>query len=237
MKNKWIKWALDVLFPPRCAYCNKVLSHETVCEECKAALPRILPPVCMRCGLPVELCGCNRKKRRFDSIAAPFLYEGNVASAIKRFKFNEKPQLARPLAEELAGCFGQYYENETIDFVCAVPMHPKKDRERGYNQSELLAKEAAALLRLPYRPHLLKKTADTKAQHGLSSHLREGNVLGVFEADESVTLQGKRVLLIDDVKTTGATLNECAKVLKLAGAGRVFALCVAITREKRRPFP
>ena len=120
-----------------------------------------------------------------------------------------------------------------FDQITCVPMRTAKEKERGYNQSALLAQELSKLLEIPVHCHLLRKCADTPAQHELKGAERRGNVFGVFEVAKPELTQGKTILLCDDVKTTGATLDECAKMLKLAGAQEVYCACIAVTRKNK----
>ena len=133
----------------------------------------------------------------------------------------------------MAALAKQIYGNNAFDFIACIPLTKKGKRERGYNQSELIAKEIAKQLCLPFYSTILVKLFDNRPQHKLPAAERTGNVAGVFECTEPELAEGKKILLIDDIKTTGATLNECAKILLLNGAQEVACLCSAIVREHK----
>lgn len=206
----WKEKLLDLFFPPKCAFCERVGVHG-MCGKCEKALPR------METAL--------REGAGFGSCAVPLKYEGVVREALLRFKFHGARSaaeglgmlLARCAAEELGGAF---------DVVTWAPVSDKRFRKRGYDQSELLAREAAKQWDTePVR--LLRKHRDTPPQSGLGADERRGNVIGVYEAANVEAIKNARILLIDDIVTTGSTLSECVRVLKDAGAQSVVCACVA----------
>lgn len=224
---------LCAFFPRRCVYCGKLIVPErTVCEDCAANLPRIAAPVCPYCGYAKADCTCKQKKLKFDAICAPFYYEKAIERAVHRFKFEDKDFLARPFAQEIALAIHRDFAQQPFDVVTFIPFTKRQARSRAFNPSELLARETAKVLALPCVP-LLEKLFETETQHRLSQAARTGNVFGVYEVKDAAAVQGKRVLLIDDIKTTGATLSECAKVLKLAGASSVHAAVFAVAKKKK----
>jgi len=153
-----------------------------------------------------------------------------VRHAIHGLKYREKQSYARPLARVMAYAFEHKLEEE-IDLISFVPTNPSTLRKRGYNQAELLARELAKLLDKPCLP-LLEKTRETRPMHGLRPELRRANVLGAYRLCCGEPLvAGKRILLCDDILTTGSTLSECGRMLKTAGAEKVFCLCAAATRK------
>ena len=162
--------------------------------------------------------------------AAPLYYEDRVRDSLLRFKFEERPHYARGYAEFLARTAALEFGGE-FDLVSWVPVSEKRRRERGYDQAELLAKELCVLWNTnPVRT--LAKTVHTPAQSGISApEQRRANVLGVYEAVERERWLGKRILLVDDILTTGATISEAARTLRLAGAAEVMALTLAAGRE------
>lgn len=224
---------LSILYPPRCVCCGCVLpAGEAICGDCAAGAARIMPPVCLLCGCNLEDCERKHRKTAYKELTAPFYYEGIVREGVHRFKFRDKPQSAAFFAREMAKNVRQNMPGIPFDMVACVPMLPAKEKARGYNQSALLARELSGLLGVPADCRALRKCADTPAQHELKGTERRGNVFGVFETPRPEALEGKTVLLCDDVKTTGATLDECAKMLKLAGAKDVFCVCIAVTRKQ-----
>lgn len=219
--------ALDRLFPRRCPLCGTALMpNERICGECSDTIEYIKPPVCQHCGRPVFDCACGDAPFVFDRCVSPFVYTKAVRRGMHRFKFNNAPTVADFYAKYMAAVVRREYAGEYIDIVTCIPMHPADLRQRGYNQAQLLARQTAALLKLPMNSKLLVKTTRNSVQHSLTRQERQRNVSGVFELSDSCrSLRGRTVLLCDDIITTGSTLNECASVLKVAGAEKV--LCVA----------
>lgn len=234
MKRKeWLDRLLSILYPPRCVCCGEVLSAgETLCEACEKRIVRIEAPVCLLCGYSLQDCGRKHPKTAYQEITAPFYYEGAVREGIHRFKFRDRPQSAIFFAREMAKSVRENMPGISFDLIVCVPMLPAKEKKRGYNQSALLARELSALLGVPADCHALCKSIDIPAQHELKGAERKGNVFGVFEVPCPEAVEGKTVLLCDDVKTTGATLDECAKMLKFAGAKDVYCACIAVTRKQ-----
>ena len=234
MKRKeWLDRLLSILYPPRCVCCGEVLpAGETLCEACEKRIVRIEAPVCLLCGYSLQDCGRKHPKTAYQEITAPFYYEEAVREGIHRFKFRDRPQSAIFFFFFLAKSVRENMPGISFDLIVCVPMLPAKEKERGYNQSALLARELSALLGVPADCHALCKSIDTPAQHELKGAGRRGNVFGVFEVPCPEAVEGKTVLLCDDVKTTGATLDECAKMLKFAGAKDVYCACIAVTRKQ-----
>lgn len=227
---------LSVLFPARCPYCGEVIAvGAAVCDDCAGRLPYIPEPACARCGKHQKDCDCKTKQphRFYQCVAAPFYYTGLAKQAVYRLKFQQKPDTARFLGREMDRVFTQKYRTQPFDVVTAVPMTRSHRRKRGYNQAELLAKYIARREAIPYRP-LLQKTLDVPPQHTMSADQRRGNVLGIYTVTDPREIAGKHVLLIDDVYTTGSTIEECAKILLVAGAVDVHVLCAAVTRSHQK---
>jgi ComF family protein len=188
-----------------------------------------MPPVCPRCGRPRSdglLCpGCANWSAEIDGIRSPFIFDGVLRRAIHEFKYRNLRALAVPLAELL---YGFLLVNPVPgEVLVPVPLHRKRWRERGYNQSGLLAEELGKLTGLPVVDGCLFRQQHSPSQARTASvSQRQSNVTGAF-ACRGAELRGKRVLLIDDVCTSGATLNACAGVLKSAGAASVWGLVIA----------
>lgn len=221
--------ALDRIFPRRCPLCGTALMpNERVCASCSDSLEFIKPPICLHCGRPIFDCVCSDEPFMFDRCVSPFVYTKSIRRGMHRFKFNNAPTVASYFARYMAASVRQEYADEYIDIVTCVPMHSSDLRQRGYNQALLLARETGALLDLPVHNNLLRKTVQNSVQHSLTRQDRQRNVSGVYQFSPTATpLNGRTVLLCDDVITTGSTLNECADVLKKAGAGRVLCVTAA----------
>lgn len=228
----WVKSLLRAFFPRRCIYCRRViLPEKTACDVCEKTVPRMEEPVCYRCGRTRRYCTCKGHRRQFDRCVAAMRYEGGADKAVNHLKREDNADYVDTMAEEMATACRERLDAAAFDVVTFVPMRKKEVRHRGYNQSELLAKEVASCLGIPCRA-LLEKSYDTRPQKELNANERVGNVLGVFDVIDSTAVKEKRVLLIDDVITTGSTLNECAKMLKIHGATTVAALVFAATVPK-----
>ena len=231
---------LRLIFPPRCACCGTVLPpRQVICGRCSESLPVICGESCIKCGREKSECVCGRHRVEFDGAFVPFYYEGAAKRGVRRFKFSGKPEGAEVFARYAAVFIRQRLQTSgtevAFDLVTSVPMTASELKSRGYNQAEEFAKAFAKELKLPYH-RLLKKPYDTRPQRSCGSGERWGNVFGAFEAvcPEGVDLSGRVVLLCDDILTTGATLSEGARMLKLAGAAKVYVAAAACVKFGRR---
>lgn len=211
---------LNLLFPPKCPFCRRILDSPGVCDTCRKELPWTEEHEAVREGTDSLRC------------AAPLWYEGKVREAILRLKFYAAAATAETLGALMAQCAAEHLSGE-FDLITWVPVSRKRRWKRGYDQAELLAR--AVCRAWGVKPvALLRKTMDNPAQSGLKEDAaRRANVLGVYEMRPGAEVSGRRVLLIDDVCTTGATLTECSKVLREAGADAVVCACVAHARRER----
>ena len=216
---------LDLVLPPRCGGCGAV--GALYCERCRRRTRRLEEPTCRRCGVEVEhartSCGCRGRLRHLTRLRSAAAYEGPLENALHRLKYEGRRPLAAPLAMLLAERLA--VEGLAAGAVSWVPLHPARRRRRGYNQAELLGRELARLCALPVAEGL-QRTRDTPPQVGLDRLRRLDNVRGAF-AWGGGPLQRLPLLVVDDVATTGATLEACAAALKAAGAGPVIGLTVA----------
>lgn len=219
--------ALDLLFPRQCVGCGK--QGDFICDYCRRSLPRILYPVCPKCGRPQPsgiLCpDCVSWQADIDGIRSPFRFDGVIRQAILQLKYKSVRALAAPLAELLNDYLVTYPLPGEI--LVPVPLHPKRLRERGYNQSFLLAKELSKLAEIPVVEDCLTRERYTSPQVRTSTVTeRQSNMSGAFACSDQ-RVQGKQVLLIDDVSTSGATLDACAGALKTTEAKSVWGLVLA----------
>ncbi|HEY4689582.1 MAG TPA: ComF family protein, partial [Anaerolineae bacterium] len=200
------------------------------CEPCQSNTLPLPSPACARCSQPgvhSGLCSnCRASPPVIDSIRSMTLFEGRIRHAIHAFKYDRRAALADPLGDALA-CFWQH-QPTPAQVVVPVPLHPRRQKERGYNQSELLARRLGHVAGLPVRPTVLHRTRVTASQMTLNAADRRANVADAFQAN-AAAVRGLDVLLIDDVCTTGATLDACAMALKAAGAQAVHGLTLART--------
>ena len=212
---------LDLLFPPKCAFCGALTERENegVCPACRRELP-----------------WTENLKRKADfviGVTAPLYYEGTVRQALLRYKFNGAPARG-DVYGRLIGEALRKQEKTGFDVVTWAPLSRKRLRRRGYDQARLLAEAAAKELGIPCEG-LLKKVRHTPPQSGISApEARRANVSGVYTVSEPNRVRGKRILLIDDIITTGATVSECARILLLNGAGSVHAAALAVPRKEKK---
>ncbi len=220
---------LDILFPPACVGCGRVLPVNTsFCEGCDAAVERIIDPRCRRCAEPGDFADatcprCAARPPPFEAAFAPFAHEGPVARAIHRFKYEDHPELAAPLALLLASEAATFLAAAPGE-LCALPLHRLRLRSRKYDQAELLAGELARRTGR-VRIELLNRNRATERQVGLTEAARDANVRGAFVA--SPECAGRDLILVDDVFTTGATARAAAEALLQAGARSVRVLTLA----------
>lgn len=207
---------LDLLFPPKCAFCGKHDIHG-VCSECEKALPYCAAPLHERPGI--------------GKCVAPLHYDGVVRDSLLRYKFHDGRGNAEAYGQILAQAIAEQLGGE-FDVVTYVPVSKKRLRERGYDQTQLLARSVCRYWGVKPMA-LLCKVRDNPAQSSLSlQEERKANVLGVYEACNREKIIGARILLLDDILTTGSTLRECARVLREAGAANVLCATVAASDEK-----
>ena len=224
---------LFAFLPRRCAFCGRPTPADTpVCADCGPKLPRIADPRCPQCGREIAACVCRAAARYYDGLAAPYYYEGVARAGLHRFKFRHAPVNAVPFAQTMAETVRSCYAGLAFDWIVPVPMTAKARKKRGYDQARLLADALAETLGIPCVPALVK-CYETGAQHGLNAWMRKGNLAGVFDVPDRAALDGRRVLLVDDISTSGETLNECAKMLWLCGAASVHCVTLAVTKYQK----
>ncbi len=219
-----LKYALWIFFPKRCAVCGKIIErNKDLCETCDNDIERI-EKSCTVCGAPVKHCECRRFVYRFKGCVAPFYWGENSKQMIYRFKLHGKLDSADFLAENIYKKVNEYWADQKFDIVTAVPMSVFKRIGKSYNHSEVIAKAVARKMGVEFQM-LLNKKPFRKSQHSRKRDERFENVKGMFWPKGEIHY--KKVLLVDDIKTTGATLNECTKELLFAGAEEVY--CAVVT--------
>lgn len=215
---KVLNWLLDIIYPPKCVFCGAILKADEsdLCRKCRFSLPEAEEPF--------------KRGEFYTQCWSVYYYEETVAESFKRYKFHGMQQYASVYGRLLA--MRILRGKVDFDLLTWVPTSEKRKRTRGYDQTFLLAQSVAQELGIVCH-RLLKKTVHNEKQSGLRDNAaRRANVLGVFEVCEEETLKGQRILLIDDVVTSGATLSECARVLLTAGAASVECATFAATKEK-----
>ena len=212
---------LDLLFPPRCVFCRRLLHRreEGICPRCQQELPWALGAEAEQTGEFFSLC------------ASPLWYQDQVRASFHRYKFKGVRGYSRTYGRLVAQCVQDHLAGR-YDLITWVPLSRARLRQRGYDQAMLLA-SAAALALDDVAAETLCKVRDTEAQSGLGKNdaSRRANVLSAYQVTDPALVEGRRVLLIDDIVTTGSTLSECARVLRTAGATDV--VCAALARSRR----
>jgi ComF family protein len=233
------KALVDLVFPPCCAGCGKHLAAGILCELCADQIERITSPKCPRCSIPFDgagadhLCGeCIVKPPPFTSTSAAFNYAGPIADGIKALKYGPRVERAGPLSQMWLQATEQTGNRPEVDVAIPVPLDARRLRERGFNQTVLLAKPLLRAWRLPLDCSSLLKAKGRPTQASLSIEERKKSLRGAFlplSSRARTRLQDRRVLLLDDVMTTGATARECARVLLEGGAAEVHVAVLART--------
>ncbi len=226
-----------VLVPGECLLCSALLARPLrgpICVRCLDRLPRITEPFCPRCGLPYSrfvapgLCGpCRGGGRAFRRARAGLVYEDDVRLAVHALKFGGRERIAHVLEALAAELWVRPGKLEGHAAVLPVPLSGKRRRERGFNQAELIARAVAQNAAIPIRGRLLVKKRDCPPQAGRSASARRKNVASVYRASIPRSLQGRDLLVVDDVLTTGATVEAAARALRRGGAGAVDVLTLA----------
>lgn len=229
------------IYPKHCPLCHKILPLTTsICPTCEKKLPFIQEPVCYRCGKPVssaeqEFCyDCRSFSKSFQKGYALLLYNEITKPIMADLKYHNKRILSKFLAEQILAHHREILLNTNFQYIIPVPIHKQKKKSRGYNQAELLAKELSAGLNIPVLPDLLIRTIDTLPQKYFSAQSRHKNLLCAFAFNDNYDLSSiDSVLLIDDIYTTGATMEACTKVLMSSGVKKVFiySVCIGLSRD------
>ena len=235
-KSKLLQAAVSLLYPATCAICRKqVRPGEYLCDRCEAKIVRIAPPFCETCSEPFDgsiniaftCANCAHRTIHFDAAVAAYRGRGIVRDVIHQFKYNRQVHLRHLVGKWLRAALDDgRLRSQQFDVIVPVPLHPARQRERGFNQASLLAESLSAQISIRCRP-LLKRIRYTTTQTALDRSERMENLHNAFRLRKNANVRGLRVLLIDDVLTTGSTLSECARVLKRAGAISVHAATAA----------
>jgi ComF family protein len=237
----WWHALIDFFFPPRCSFCGENREDKNpagICSACFGQIRKVAHPRCPRCGVGFatdlgedHLCSdCLGGNGHFSKARALAHYEGIMPEIISRFKYRGDSRLAKPLGDLLADYGEPDFSFRDYLLVIPVPLHPHRLRRRGFNQSLLLARRISRRYSLPLNFTALRRLRATAPQTELSGAERQKNIRGAFAVFKEQTIAEKSILLIDDVFTTGATVEECAKVLLQAGANRVDVLTLARAR-------
>lgn len=235
IKPEWKRFGtalLDFLYPPHCPVCGKMTERGLICPKCRDALHPVGEHYCLKCGKPIgsreEYCGdCARTTHVFEQCRSLYSYHGAVKTSLYRLKYSNRREYARFFGYEMATMFERWIRRCNITMLVPIPLHPQKQRLRGYNQAAVLACAAADRLGIPMDESVLIRVRNTRPQKRLDDAERRKNMQNAFCAVRQMGPE-ERILLIDDIFTTGATADAAAAALKAAGAGAVFVCTVAI---------
>jgi ComF family protein len=238
--DSWVDW----LYPPRCRACTKRIHGRDsgyFCSDCWKAIRLVGHPLCNFCGRPYpdasgedHVCGvCLERPPGFAAARAWACYpreereDDPLRTVVQKYKYGRKVSLGKPLGRLMARGCAEFLGGFSADVILPVPLHTKRLRWRGFNQSLLLARQVSRFYRVPVDPFLLQRRRETAAQTQLPEDERRRNVRGAFAVDPEKSVKGQTILLVDDVYTSGATVNECSAILKKAGAQEVYVLTLA----------
>ena len=234
MLVKYLQAFKDIIYPSLCFACERKIPQGYLCQECQDKIAYLAPPLCRLCSKPLlhrksDLCAqCNKKKSPFKRVLSITVYKEPMTGLLHLLKYKNYDYLGRFLSCLMI----QHIERIGLDLSCyqaiiPVPLHPFKRKERGYNQTELLAEQIANHFQIPLRNDIIYQKKDKTSQTRLKKEQREKAMQGVFSAQKD--LKDKNVILIDDILTTGSTLKECALALKEKGAKDIMAITLSKT--------
>ena len=225
----------ELIYPRHCPFCDCLLSgyEPYLCRKCAASVKVISGPVCMKCGRPLEsdtmeFCdNCRRREHSFLRGFAPLTYRGMVQDSITRFKYGNRAEYAAFYSAAILKYGRAHLEQWRPERIVPVPIHPDRYRKRGYNQAEEVALHLSRQLGIPCSSHEIFRQKNTRPQKGLTPSMRRKNLSGAFAAKDGIRLP-ERVLLVDDIYTTGATLDALAETAAEAGAKKIWFACISI---------
>lgn len=235
--NKIKNLLLDVIFPRRCIVCDGILkmSEWGVCDKCKGLVHQIRSPYCMKCGKQigdedVYCSDCNMIHHDFDEGRSLYLYDDAMKRSIYRFKYNGRYEYADYYGKQLSLEFADYLSRLHPDVLIPIPIHKKRLKKRGYNQAALIAEKLGKMLKIPVSDSLLIRTTETEKQKNLNVSERQNNLKKAFKTTQN-DVKLSTAVLIDDIYTTGATIDAAAACLKRAGVSKVYFVCLCSGRN------
>lgn len=227
---------LNILFPRRCPVCGEITRPEgsLICPSCLPKLSLVTNPVCKKCGKEIldpaaEFCeDCRRRRHAFEYGVALYNYNEAARRSMAQVKYNNKREYLDFYGAALAARYGRRIRAMKADAIVPVPVHPQRRRKRGFNQAEVLARVLGKRLEIPVVPGMLLRTKKTQPQKNLNAAERLKNLSGAFAAG-TVPAGVRSVLLVDDIYTTGSTIEACARTLRAAGVERIYFAVVCAT--------
>lgn len=232
---------LGMLFTSTCPLCGQTMAFNAkgACKECSEKIRYIREPRCQKCGRPLGemdqiLCEeCTKRKHHFDAGICIFEYSGRMKESIYEFKYNNRREYGEYYAVEAAKIYGKVLKQWNIDAIIPVPIHKEREIERGYNQATEFGQALARYTGIPIRKNILIRTKKTEPQKELTDIMRYLNLKNAFSIDRNAMAKIRTVLIVDDIYTTGSTIDACSSILKKAGADKVFFLCITSGRGKK----
>lgn len=239
------KWFMEMMLGRKCVVCNKSLNIRTIkeikndtyvdglCEKCRKKIKYVTEPKCAKCGRPLEdevqeyCMDCTKGKHIYDRGMAVFTYEEGIKESIYRFKYKNHKIYGEFFGDEMAEKYGKWLKNMEIDAIIPVPVHKERMRKRGYNQAELIARRLSNRIDIKMDEYMLTRMKKTRPQKELGVSQRKKNLEKAFKVCGNI-VKYKKIVLVDDIYTTGSTIDECARVLKEAGVEEVYFLALCI---------
>lgn len=225
------KYFLNLFYPVKCPFCGTV-TNEGICRACRESLPYVTQPRCVQCGKPIrraenEFCAdCVSARHKFEEGRSLWVHREPVSGAIYALKYKNLRINGEIFGRELARCYGGYLKKYKVELLIPVPLHWKRRLGRGYNQAAVIAEALSEYTGIPSDSRILRRVKNTEAQKNLDNKQRRRNIRGAFRAEKRIA--ARRVAVIDDIYTTGSTLDEAARVLRQAGAEKVYFLTISI---------
>lgn len=224
----------ELVYPPRCPGCDEVImAGEELCEVCRGSIHTVQEPVCKRCGKPMqdergEYCtDCTKKKHLYRQGKAVFVYRGAIRQSMYRFKYSNKREYAAYYAKVAAALHGDWVKRNKIEVLVPIPMYMGKQRRRGYNQAEVFARALGRELGIPVDTGIVTRVRNTIPQKELSDKERRRNLKNAFQLTHDI-VEYSQIMLIDDIYTTGSTMDAVADVLLSGGAKNIYYICISI---------
>ena len=240
-KKKMFAEVLHVLYPKRCPICDRILGswvrlgEYPVCDDCRKKIIYVTEPVCKKCGKPIsnergEFChDCRRHSHAFIQGKGLWVYKGAVKTSIYRLKYGNRREYGIAYGQALVEQYGDWIQRNGIQAIIPIPLHKKRKRQRGYNQAEIIAREIGRQMDIPVFTKLLIRCVHTRPQKELNDKERKNNLKKAFKMTEN-NVQLRQILLVDDIYTTGSTIDGAAGALLEAGVERIYFVSVSIGR-------
>ena len=232
--RKMLFQMLEILYPRRCAVCDEIeVTGKGICPLCKDKVHVAGEPACKKCGKPLvderkEFCtDCGKKHHVYTQGKAVFVYEGGIRNSMYRFKYGNKREYAEFYSDAAIEKYGTWLKRTEAEVLIPVPMFPRKKRLRGYNQAEVFAQALGRKTGIPVERHLIKRVRNTTPQKELNDLQRRSNLKNAFQLTSDI-VKYKKVVLVDDIYTTGSTMDEISKTLKESGVKKIYYICISI---------